>query len=156
MTVRKIMASNTIWCHCLEPYWDASNFHLFIYLFLWPHLRHMEVPGPGIESKPQLQSMPQLARSFNPLHEAVGLNPSLCSDTWHCNQIFNPLHHNRNSRDASNFNHHCFPPLVQMSIQRNKVIRLDHLRAFPLWLTGLWNQLVLMRMPVRSWLPSVG
>ena len=27
----------------------------FYFLILWPHLRHMKVPGPGIESEPQLR-----------------------------------------------------------------------------------------------------
>ena len=32
----------------------------FFFPFFWPHLQHMEIPGPGIKSEPQLQPMPQL------------------------------------------------------------------------------------------------
>ena len=33
----------------------SNYFTLVLFLFfLWPHLWHMEVPGPGIESEPQL------------------------------------------------------------------------------------------------------
>ena len=32
----------------------------FCFRFFWLHPWHMEVPGPGIKSKPQLQPMPQL------------------------------------------------------------------------------------------------
>ena len=37
--------------------------------FLWPHLCHMEIPRPGIESEPQLRSTPyqQPHQIFNPL-----------------------------------------------------------------------------------------
>ena len=31
--------------------------YVCMYFSLWPHLWHMEVPGPGIESGPQLQPM---------------------------------------------------------------------------------------------------
>ena len=37
--------------------------YIFIYLFLmffWPHLWHVEVPGPGMKPEPQLQPTPQL------------------------------------------------------------------------------------------------
>ena len=32
----------------------------FFFSFFLPHLRHMEVPGPGIERAPQMRPMPQL------------------------------------------------------------------------------------------------
>ena len=37
------------------------TFYFFcLFFFLWPHLRHIEVPGPGVESELQLRStMPQ-------------------------------------------------------------------------------------------------
>ena len=52
----------------------SQSGHLFIYL-LWLHLQHVEVPGPGIKSKPQLQPVP------------------LLQQRW----IFTPLDHSRNS-----------------------------------------------------------
>ena len=39
----------------VEPQWEF----LFL-LTLWLHLQHMEVPGPGTESEPQLPSTQQL------------------------------------------------------------------------------------------------
>ena len=40
------------------------NFILFIYS--WPHSRHTEVSGPGMESEPQLQPTPQLQKCWIP------------------------------------------------------------------------------------------
>ena len=42
--------------------YHALFFGIFflVVLFLWPHPWHVEVPGPEIESKLQLQPMPQL------------------------------------------------------------------------------------------------
>ena len=41
-------------------------------LFLWQHLQHMDVPGPGIKPEPQMQPVPHLWQSqiLNPLHYA--------------------------------------------------------------------------------------
>ena len=33
---------------------------IFFFFFFWPHPRHVEVPGPGIEPALQLQPVPQL------------------------------------------------------------------------------------------------
>ena len=45
----------------LITYMIANVFqHSVGFLFFWPHSRHMEVPGPGTESKPQLWPTPQL------------------------------------------------------------------------------------------------
>lgn len=42
---------------------NAKTRIIFSFFFLfWPHLQHMEVPGPGIESEPQL--WPCLIRSL--------------------------------------------------------------------------------------------
>ena len=67
---------------------------LFIYLFLWLHPQHMEVPGLGTESRLQLWPMPQLQQCqiFNSLHMAWGLNSCLHSDSSCCSWILNPLH----------------------------------------------------------------
>ena len=48
--------------------------HIFICFFIsfkWPHPWHMEVPGPGTESKPQVWLIPQLQQhqTFNSLHQ---------------------------------------------------------------------------------------
>ena len=42
----------------------------FSFFFLWLHPRHLEVSGPQVESKPHLQSTPQLwqRQILNPLH----------------------------------------------------------------------------------------
>ena len=42
----------------------------FFFLFSWPHPQHTEVPGPGIQSKLQLQPMPWLLQHWilNLLH----------------------------------------------------------------------------------------
>ena len=48
---------------------------LFYFIFLWPHLGHMQVPRPGIKSKPQLQALPQTAAMPDPL--ALGTGPGI-------------------------------------------------------------------------------
>ena len=47
-------------------------FMLCIFFFQWPHLRHMEVPRPGVKSEMWLQPMPQLQLQWIPqsLHRA--------------------------------------------------------------------------------------
>ena len=64
---------------------QLRNFHflwIFIYLFLGPHLWHMEVPRLGVESEPQLPGyttatvMPHLSHVGN-LHTAHGNDRSL-------------------------------------------------------------------------------
>ena len=58
---------------CLTLYFCSffPSFTSFFFLF-WLYLQHMEVPGPGTESKPQPQHMPQLWQCciLNPLHQA--------------------------------------------------------------------------------------
>ena len=46
-----------------------SSHFLKMYLFVWTHRQHMEVPRPGIESEPHLWPMPQLQ---HPLGQAGG------------------------------------------------------------------------------------
>ena len=53
-----------------------SHSHILIYL-LWLYLRHLEFPGPGIESEPQLQAMPQL-------WQCQILNPLCWAGDWTC------------------------------------------------------------------------
>jgi len=61
-----------------------------IYIFLWPHPQHMETPGPGTESKPQLWQ----CWTLNPLNH-LGIEPEtlqwpelLQRQLW----LLNPLH----------------------------------------------------------------
>ena len=44
--------------------------YLFVGLFFWLHLRHIEIPRPEIKSEPQMQCMSQLQQCqiLNPLH----------------------------------------------------------------------------------------
>ena len=38
-----------------ESIWeDKGAKFTYLFYFLWPHLEHVEIPGPGIESEPQL------------------------------------------------------------------------------------------------------
>ena len=56
---------------------------VFVCLFLWPHSWRMEVPGPGIESKPQLWPTLQLQQHqiLNPPHRARDWI-YICTATW--------------------------------------------------------------------------
>ena len=62
---RKIFWRNgeeNIWLHVFSNGHRTFSAYLtlFIHLFVWPHPRHMEFSGPGIESKPQLRPTLQL------------------------------------------------------------------------------------------------
>ena len=52
--------------------------YIYIYIYLRPHPRHMEVPGPGIESEPQLWPTPNYNNTgtFSPLCQQVKPMPS--------------------------------------------------------------------------------
>ena len=52
-------------------------FSFFLFFFKWLHPWHVEVPRPGIESKPQLQPTPQLRQSWI-------LNPLCWPGDWTC------------------------------------------------------------------------
>ena len=55
--------SATLWvsCRLLSWSWKPTFFlFFFFFFFFWPHQRHMEVPGPGIE--PASQQGPELKR----------------------------------------------------------------------------------------------
>ena len=71
---------------------------LFIYLFLWPPLQHMEVPGPALNPscRSDLHCSCGNTGLFNPLHRAR-VDLSLCSDLSHCSQLLYPLWHSGNS-----------------------------------------------------------
>lgn len=58
-----ITKNENLLLHVLGQIPNKLNHNVFAFLFvcflvLWPYLWHMEVPRPGIESEPQLQSMP--------------------------------------------------------------------------------------------------
>ena len=89
-----------------------SPFFFFFFCFLWSQLRHMEVPGLGVESELQLRNIPQPqelriqapsmtypaacgnARSLTHW-TSPGIKPA--SSQTPC-QVLNPLSHNGNSR----------------------------------------------------------
>ena len=58
-------SQSSVICH-LGPSWSNKSlsypqgWSFFLFLFFWPHLWHMEVSGPGMESKLQPQFMTQL------------------------------------------------------------------------------------------------
>ena len=56
-----------------DPFYLKFFKLIFYSYFLGTHLQHMEVPRLGIESKPQLRSMPQRWQHqiLNPLHQAM-------------------------------------------------------------------------------------
>ena len=70
----------------------------FTFTYFWLHPRHREVPGPGIKSELKLQPTLPVAM-LDPLTQCTrqGMVPELHSDPSSCCQIFNPLHHSRNS-----------------------------------------------------------
>ena len=76
--------------------------------FLGPYTGQMEVPGPGIKFKPQVQPIPQP----DPLTHCTsrvkpqGLNLHIHSNLSHCSQILNSLSHSRNSKTALVLNCH--------------------------------------------------
>ena len=82
---------------CSTYQWNQSNSFSFIYFFLfWPHPQHIEVPGPGMESKPQLWPMPQgNARSLTHCTIAETPTPSLLKTHTHKKKLkVNQTNHN--------------------------------------------------------------
>ena len=71
-----------------------SYFFFFFWLCPW----RAEVPGPGIQSKPQLPPIPQLQQHqiLNPLHWAGAQTPTSAVTCACCSQILNPLYHSEN------------------------------------------------------------
>ena len=59
----------------LSPHLLVTNLFFF---FLWPHLQHMEVPGPGVKSELHLPPMTKLVASPDPQPTERGqcLNPN--------------------------------------------------------------------------------
>ena len=50
---------------------------IFFFLIFWPYLQHMEVPWPGTESEPQLQTMPELQQLWSlAYYTGLGIEPS--------------------------------------------------------------------------------
>ena len=81
---------------CLLP--ASQNFLVFVCLFVclfflfWPHLQLVEIPQPGIKSKPHLRPTVQQHQILNPLHWA-GDQISNATET---SLIINPLYHSGN------------------------------------------------------------
>ena len=70
--------------------------------FLWPHLRYMEVPGPGIESKPKFQPKLQLWQLRTLTHcPGLEIKPEPLQRPKPLNQILSPLCHSSNSSNAT-------------------------------------------------------
>ena len=67
------------------------------------HPWHMEVPGPGTESQPQLEPMPRLQQHLILKATALspGSNSGLFGNQRHGRQILNPLSHSNNSKKFS-------------------------------------------------------
>ena len=80
---------------------------LFVCLFLWLQLWHMEVPGPGLESELQLGPMPP----WQPwIRAASAANATVCgkariepAPSWGQYHILNLLSHSGNSHEAFGF-----------------------------------------------------
>ena len=99
------------------PYNIASfSFSLFL---LWPHLQHMEAPGPGVETKLEVRPTPQLQQHWilNPLCWAGDQSRDSTETIW----IINTLHHCGNS-----------PILLLIKISFCSL--KTSLEEFPLWL----------------------
>ena len=69
-----------------HKYFKYLSLHGFYSFVLWPHPQFMEVPRPGIESKPQLQTISQFwqHRILWPSRPGWGSNPYLHSDPSRC------------------------------------------------------------------------
>ena len=80
------------------------------FVFSWPHPQHMEVPGPGIESKPQLWNYATASAMLDYLTHAPGwgYNPQLRRDPSHCRWILNSLCHSRNPQFITITKEACF------------------------------------------------
>ena len=65
------------------------SFLPLLFVFLWTHSEHMEVPGPGTESELHLWPLPQLWQCWilYPTASGWGLNSHLHSDLSHCSQF---------------------------------------------------------------------
>ena len=93
------------------------SFSSFFIFFLWPHLQHMEVPGPGVKLDLQLPAYTTAASMLDPshiceLHHSLKkhwiLNPlSKARDrtftSWTLCWLLNLLSHNRNSWSFSSW-----------------------------------------------------
>ena len=107
-------------------FFQTCSLYLFIYCFLGPHLQHIEVPRPGVNSELQLPTyttvtaVPDLScmckphhsswqrRILNPLSKARG-RTCILMDT---SRVHNLLRHKRNALPSSFFSFFFFfwPP----------------------------------------------
>ena len=82
------------------PFLFFKKFLFYLFIFLQPHLWHMEVPRVGVKSEVQLRPMWQLAAMPDPCPnrrgqgERPGIEPA--SSQRQC-WVLNPLSHNGNS-----------------------------------------------------------
>ena len=83
----------------------AGVWGFVLFLMLWPHLWHMEVPRPEIESKPQLWPTPQLWQHQILYPTVQGQDSSLCPGSAEMLPI--PLQHSRTRRKRKR---QSFPP----------------------------------------------
>ena len=77
-----------------------SFYYLFTYLMFWPHLRYMEVPGPGNESEPSCDLHHSCGNMVSLTHwtrPGIELMPQQQPNSLRQHQILNLLHHCRNS-----------------------------------------------------------
>ena len=77
-----------IWPRC--PQGIINQSYLFIYLFIGPHLQHMEVPRLGVKSELQLPAYTTATATWDPSRIC-----SLHHSSWQC-WILNPLSGARN------------------------------------------------------------
>ena len=97
-----ITDGNVKWCSHSGKQFGSFPLSLslfFFFFFFLPHLWHMEIPGLGIESEPQLQPISQLwqYQILYPTALGWGSNLCLCRDPSQCSLILNLLHHSGNS-----------------------------------------------------------
>ena len=76
----------------LKLFWVQTSPPLFPPF--WLHLTHMEVPRPGIESEPHLQTMPWKPHQFLNILARLRIKQAMPQTSW----IINPLYLGRNSQ----------------------------------------------------------
>ena len=98
--ITKIKWSFMEWIPVLTP--PIYLIKIGIFFFLWPHLQHMEVPGPGLNWA-TAATYTTTAATLDTLTHCIrwGLNPQLCSDLSHSSWTLNPLSQGGNSKKGT-------------------------------------------------------